>query len=196
MRLPKALRRIRRDTRGATLIEFAIVSPVMLLLIMGLCDLCYRAYAQSILTGAVQRSARDATIEGSADSLDTLDARVFAAVKQVSQKATWSSTRKTYRAFADVAPEPFTDSNGNNKYDMGECFSDINGNKVWDADPGKTGQGNANDVTVYTMTVNYPRLFPLQVAGFTPMQTISAKTILKNQPYGVQATSDPVTICS
>ena len=67
----------------------------------------------------------------------------------------------------------------------------------WDVDPGTEGQGGANDITVYTMTVSYPRLFPLtRFMGLPTRQEISASTQLKNQPYGSQAADAPETRCS
>lgn len=192
------MKRFVRDRRGATVVEFALVAPVMLLLLMGLFDLCYRAYAQSILTGAVQAAARRGTIEGNSSTAATavLDAAVINQVRPVANNLTWTSTRKYYRSYSNVAAEPFDDANHNGQYDIGECYSDINDNHRWDTDPGNTGQGGANDITVYTMTVTYPRLFPLTgFLGLPDTQEISASTRLKNQPYGSQSTNAPETRC-
>ena len=57
---------IRRDRRGVTVVEFALVAPVMLLMIMGLGELAYEGYVESVLTGAVQKAGRDSTIQGAA----------------------------------------------------------------------------------------------------------------------------------
>ena len=56
------IQRLRTDCRGATIIEFAIVAPVMMFLLMGLGDLLYQLYLQSILDGALQKAGRDSTI--------------------------------------------------------------------------------------------------------------------------------------
>ncbi|MBN8847181.1 MAG: pilus assembly protein, partial [Sphingomonas sp.] len=95
------LHRLRRDRRGATIVEFAIVAPVMLLLLMGLADVIYQGYVQSALTGAVQKAARDATIEGNGNvqNTDALDAKVQAMVRKIAPAATFSSTRKSYAYF-------------------------------------------------------------------------------------------------
>lgn len=192
------MKRFARDERGATIVEFALVAPVMLLLLMGLFDLCYRAYAQSILTGAVQAAGRRGTLEGnsSANATAALDAAVIGQMKAVANNLTWTSSRKFYRSYSNITAEPFDDANHNDRYDAGECYSDINNNLRWDADPGNSGQGGANDVTVYTMTVTYPRLFPLTgFMGLPAKQEISASTRLKNQPYGSQAADAPETRC-
>ena len=57
-------RRFGRDTRGATIVEFALISPVMCLLLLGLIDLGYRTYVTSVVQGAIQEAARTATVGG------------------------------------------------------------------------------------------------------------------------------------
>ena len=185
---------ILRDRRGATVIEFAIVAPVMLALIMGLGDLLYQAYAQSLLDGAIQKAGRDSAIQGGGQNAAALDATVLAAVKQIAPNAAFKTppSRKSYYNFASIKPEDFTDANGDGRCDNGESFTDTNGNGTWDADPGTTGQGGANDVTIYKVTITYPRLFPTPgLLGFPATQDITASTLLKNQPYATQAA--PVT---
>ncbi len=191
------LRKLGCDRRGVTLVEFALVAPVMLLMLMGLGDMLYQTYAQSILNGELQKAARDSGIEGGAANTATIDAKVQNAVKKIAPNATFTSTRKSYDTFSEVAPEPFTDSNGNGVRDPGECFTDENGNGIWDQDPGTSGQGGASAVTVYTMTATYPRLFPVAgLLGWPTTQTISATTLLKNQPYATQTTTANVTVCT
>lgn len=191
--------RLAADRRGATFVEFTLIAPVMLLLLMGLFDLCYRSYAQSILNGAVQSAGRRATLEGNASGTSTaaIDSAVVAQVRLIARDIRWESSRKNYQTFGNIRAEPFDDSNHNSQYDVGECYSDVNGNHQWDVNPGKDGQGGANDITLYTMSMTYPRLFPLHgLMGLSTEQTISAQTLLKNQPYGAQSKSSPDTICS
>lgn len=193
----RKLRTLWRDRRGATVIEFAIVSPVMLLLIMGLGDLLYQGYAQSILNGALQKAARDSGIEGGSAITSTIDTKVETIVRKIAPGASFATTRKSYDTFSEAAPEPFTDGNGNGVRNSGECFTDVNGNGAWDADPGAAGQGGASAVTVYTMTATYPRLFPVaRLIGLSSNQTISATTLLKNQPYATQTVNANATICT
>ena len=60
---PDLCKRFAADTRGLTIIEFAIIAPTLLVLMMGTFDLGFRAYATSVLQGEVQKAARDATLE-------------------------------------------------------------------------------------------------------------------------------------
>jgi len=191
------LDRLRRDTRGATLIEFAIVAPVMLLLFMGFAEFAYEAYVKSVLTGALQKAGRDSTIQGASTVAATIDARVMTQVKAAAPNATYTSTRQSYAKFGYISPEPFTDTNGNGVRNSGECFTDINSNGTWDANPGVNGQGGASDAVVYTMTITVPRIFPVySMLGSPKSATLTESTVLKNQPYASQATSTPPTVCT
>jgi len=192
------LRRLLGDRRGAALVEFAFVLPPFLFLFMGGSEVGYQAYVQSILDGAIQKAGRDSSIQGGAQQAGALDAKVLAMVRTVAKTAVIdSSTRKSYSNFSAIKPERFTDNNNNGRYDRGECFEDINGNAIWDSDPGIDGQGGANDVTLYTLRIRYPRLFPLAgLLGWDRDALLTAKTLLKNQPYASQVTPTMKTICS
>ena len=202
------LARIRGDRRGSAITEFAIVTPVMLLMMMGIGDMLYQAYAQSLLNGALQKAGRDSGIQDAAAQSAAIDSKVVAVVASIVKNptnscaatptaATWCSTRKSYDSFTAVGPEPFTDSNNNGVRDAGECFTDMNGNGTWDADPGASGQGGAGSIALYTIRITYPRLFPVaRLIGWTSVATISATTLLKNQPYATQTTNTPTTVCT
>ena len=192
-------RRIHRDRRGVTVIEFAMILPVMLGMIMGLGELIYQVYAQSILEGAIQKAGRDSAIQGGADNAAAIDQAVLDMVKTISFRASFvgTPTRTNYETFASAKPERFTDTNGNGVRDAKECFDDINGNGAYDTDPGTSGQGGANDVTLYTVRISYPRLFPVaSFFGAPPTQTIVAKTFLKNQPYASQSVVTVKNLCT
>jgi Flp pilus assembly protein TadG len=189
-RRPLPLRPLGSDERGATVIEFAILAPVLFLMLMGFFDLGHTAYARSVLQGAMQMAARNSTLETGLTTQTSIDDYVKDQVKSVvGSGATFTSTRLSYADFKSVGlAENYTDKPPTNgKYDVGECFEDVNGNGKWDADLGKSGQGGAQDAVLYTMKVDYKRLFPMaSMLGWSSTQTISASTVLRNQPYGNQ----------
>ncbi len=193
-----ALTRLRREARGAAAIEFAMVAPVLFLLLMASFDLSYRAYISSTLQGAVQKAARDATLEGGAGATSSLDARVRLQVAPIVDNGTFTFTRKNYESFTRAGQaENFTDSNANGIRDAGECFQDENGNGTWDADSGSNGTGGARDIVVYTAQVSYPRIFPLYgMLGWSSTQIVSATTVLRNQPYSTQQRASAVAVCT
>ena len=125
---------------------------------------------------------------------------VLQAVKNVNGNAGFVSgypTRKSYATFGYISPESFVDTNGNGKRDAGECYTDVNGNSTWDADPGVSGNGGAGDTVLYTASITYTRLFPMSIwMGWSRTATLSASTVLKNQPWAAQASSTPATVCT
>ena len=61
-RLP--LRKLAKREDGMTIVEFALVAPTFLMLLLGTLDIAQLVYAQSVLNGAVQTAAREASLEG------------------------------------------------------------------------------------------------------------------------------------
>jgi Flp pilus assembly protein TadG len=191
------LKRLRADKRGATLVEFALVVPALMVVIMGLLDFSYRLYAKAMFEGAVQKAARDATLESGATvtSGTLIDTKVKDAFKTVNGTVTDSSftfTRRNFKDFTNSGKmEPSTGPGGQCAPPSGGTtytYVDINNSNSWD-DGALAGQGGANDVVLYTAAVTYRSLFPVNsLFGASTMQTIRASTVLRNQPYNSQAT--------
>jgi len=187
--LPRALA---ADERGSTLVEFAIVAPVMGIMLLGAFDVGHTLYMRSVLQGVVQKTARDATLQdaGTPENAQMLDDRVRAQAKAIANNGDIKITRRFYRTFTAAAAakaEDWSDINKNGRCDDGEPYEDANQNNVWDADGGDQGQGGAKDAVLYTVSITYPRMFPLyNLIGVPPTTTVSADTVLRNQPYGDQ----------
>ncbi|MFD1951121.1 TadE family protein [Sphingomonas arantia] len=189
MTKPRTIATLFVDHRGATIIEFAIVAPVLIILLFGLLDLGYDVYVKAQLEGAMEQAGRNSTLETNAKSGAAIDAFVESRVRNVVSRATFVPKRMAYAAFKDVQKEESYSDNkpANGRYDLGECFEDVNGNQRWDADLGRTGQGGANDVVLYSMTVKYDRLMPSSVLlGLSQRVQVTASTVLRNQPYDDQ----------
>ncbi|MBN8500520.1 MAG: pilus assembly protein [Sphingomonadales bacterium] len=183
------LNHLRRDKAGVTVIEFALLAPVLMVMLFGLLDLAYNMYTAQMLQGAVQDAARKSTIEGAANSAAAVDGIVTTAVRTVAPGATLNFSRKAYTNFTNAArPEDFDDVNTNGTCDDGEPFEDANGNGNWDLDPGVDGFGSARDAVLYTVQITYPRAFP--IFAFIPGQSdtydMQVTSVLRNQPYGQQ----------
>jgi Flp pilus assembly protein TadG len=183
----RAFMRLKRDQTGATIVEFALILPALMVVLFGLFDLSYNMYVAQMLQGAIQDAARDSTIEGAASIDDTIDVNVTRAVNAVVPGVTPTFARKSYRDFTGVnRPEDYDDVNANDTCDNGEPFEDANFNGSWDLDPGTAGFGGARDATLYTVTVTYKRAFPIYalIPGQSENLTLIANTVLRNQPYG------------
>ncbi len=192
--LPRLLRRIAGDSCGATLVEFAFVGPVLILMIMGLFDIAHTQYTSSVLHGAMQKAGRDLTLESAQSRQGSIDTNVTEQVRSVMPSGANITLRKfSHFDFSDVdLPEEFTDQNNDSRCNNNEPYVDNNDNGSWDADRGRDGIGGARDVVVYEATVTYPRMFPMfGLAGLPTNVNIKASTILRNQPFDEQ--NDRVT---
>lgn len=186
-----------RDNDGATLVEFALIAPILLLLLLGMFDMGYNYYIQSQLQGAVLSAARDSGIQGAEARRAAIDNRVTDAVQDIIPEATVTFGRRSYAKFADVEqPEDYTDINANSICDDGEPFEDANGNGMWDQDRGIAGMGGARDVILYSVTISYRRPFGVtQIIGLPQDFSTTATTVLRNQPWAAQTIETRVGRC-
>lgn len=189
------LPRLARDRSGVTIVEFAMVLPVLCVLLMGTFDLGYRSYTASVLQGALREAARMATVGGV--SMDQIDARVRLRLSDFARHSTVATSASSYTEFADVGqPETITgDTAPFGQYNPGDCFEDANGNGNYDLDRGRAGLGQADDVVRYRASITYPAMFPVgALLGWGAQETVSAETMLRNQPYAGRATG-VVIVC-
>lgn len=188
------LRRLQADQCGVTLVEFAFVGPVLILMIIGLFDVAHTQYTNSVLHGAMQKAGRDLTLENAISEEANIDDRVEQQVRAVMPPdAEIVFEKVSHFDFADIGePEEFTDLDNDDACNNNEPYVDTNNNGRWDPDRGKDGIGGARDAVLYTARVSYPRLFPLySMIGLSQTVTLEASTVLRNQPFDEQ--NDRVT---
>ena len=191
----RLLPRLARDRRGATIVEFALILPLMCMIILVFLDFGYRMYMSAMLQGAMSDAVRVATIGDRTGA--QIDQVVYDGMRELAAPSAISIVRKSYRQFSGVKkPEPLVeDKNGNGKYDTGDCWTDLNPNSIWDADAGASGVGGADDILYYEVTVRYKRVVPLgRFMGWQANDTVSGNTMIRNQPYAGRAA--PVKRCS
>lgn len=190
--------RLRRDEEGATIIEFGLLAPTLMIMLLGMFEMGYNYYMQSMLQGAIQQAARDSTIEGAFSTQAEIDANVTEAVQDIVSNATVTFERTSYANFTNVRqPEDFIDANNDGVCSDGETFEDANGNGAWDQDRGSTGMGGARDAVLYKVNVSYPRAFGVhKLIGLSDDFTTSASTVLRNQPYDSQNTTVTTETCA
>lgn len=190
-RSSRTLARLWRCQTGAYAAEFAVVTPIMMMLIAGLVEFGYIGFAKATLETNIQQAARQAIARtyGCAEDRSLLIQTRVAEVMSgfpTSNPATVSA-RAYGSSFSDVGkPEPFTDENGNGVYDFGEAYTEINGIEGWQADRGRVGDmGGPGEVVMYEVAFSIQPLF-MNIAGFfnegtgTPLR---ASTVVRNEPY-------------
>ena len=183
------------DDSGATLVEFGLVAGPFILMLLGIMDLGYRGYVDTVSKSVLHQVARDASTgemtvaeikQQVNDGLDDL----------VLKDAVIEVTTESYFDFTNIGkPEKLTtDINGNGEADPGDCYIDNNKNDEFDIDYGIAGTGGPDDIVSYKIEITSPRLFPLaSMIGLNETMTISNSTAVRNQPFGAQV--DLVQTC-
>jgi len=178
------LRRLGDDERGATIVEFAMILPALCVLLLGIFELGYRAYAASVLQGALHEAARMATVGGV--TMNQIDARVRTRLSNFADHGTVTTRTTSYYDFSGVrrAEKLLIDTDPVGAYNQGDCWEDTNGNNSWDADRGSSGMGGADDIVRYEVSLAVPNIVPIdRFLGWASSNTISGETVLRNQPY-------------
>jgi len=184
---------------GASIMEFGLIAPVVMVMMLGTMDIGHSYFVRATLDGAMQNAARSSSLEGSATltAQELVDLRVESSILALAPNATITSTRRYYKTFSDAAlarAETVIESptGADMKCDPGESFMDANDNGVWDADGGTDGQGGAKDIVIIKFKVSYPRLFPMaKLLGLPANVELESNSILANQPYGEQTSFGP-----
>lgn len=189
-----AIGRRLRDARGVSAVEFALIAPVFLFVIMGGLEIGYGAYIQAVMEGEMQSAARARTMETATtqEQRDLVETRVRAAVHNLAPGATVTFKRTAYRDYAGATSgkEPFKDANGNGRCDANEVYEDLNNNGTWDATGAADNDGGARDVVMYVATVDYDLLPTGGLLNWGRSGKLQARTAMRNQPFDQQA---PVT---
>lgn len=182
------IRRFRKDEEGATAIEFAIIAPVLLLIMFGIVEFSLAAFTQSVMEGATTLSSRLGKTGYSEQGLsreDTIRAALDNRAGTFLDVDRITIASKFYGQFDQIGDEePYIDTNHNLRYDTGETYTDVNGNGHWDADMASQGYGDANDIVVYTVTYPWRVMSPLMKPFFEDgILELRSVAVVKNEPY-------------
>ena len=64
MSAPPSRLALASDRRGATIVEFALVTPILLIVLMAALEFGYQGYINAMVQGAMTKAARLATVGG------------------------------------------------------------------------------------------------------------------------------------
>ncbi len=182
-------RRGLRDEAGGSALEFALLLPVLLVLLVGILEYGLLFFARLSLDEALGEAARFGITGRTLPGQDRTEA-----VRQVLRQrlpALLDPDRVVvdvlvYPDFESIGrPEPFVDRNGNGTYDAGEPYTDINGNGRWDEDMGRPGAGGPDAVVLYRARTDWRLLTPLAPLlvppdGRVPLESTIA---VRNEPF-------------
>jgi hypothetical protein len=186
---------ILRDRRGLALTEFAMLAPVMILLITGCIELGRIAMIQSSLEASLGRAARKALVDlrmPEATRLANLEASIRETLAAFSPEPGDIDIETTvYRDFSSSYPEAFEDQNRNGTYDgpngssPGEPFDDRNRNGRRDlAVPLAGSMGQEGQVVTYNVSYRIKPLFGFLPFGFENGQPkiLRSSVVSRNEP--------------
>lgn len=187
----RRLRTLMHDIRGSSLIEFALVMPVLLLLIMGVIEVMAILFVTALMEGGLREASRfgltgyQPTAASREERIvEILNAQGIGLVTVTPENV----TTLVYGSFDQIGmAEPFIDEPPyNGIYDPGEAFVDINGNGQWDADIGIAGVGGPGDVVVYRVVFEWSILTPIlrPFIGQDGRIPLMASLAVRNEPYG------------
>ena len=177
-----------RDRQGATLVEFALITPFFVLIIVGIIEISIVLLTDTLMQGALREAARfGITGAGAGDREDKIFFIIDEYTMGLVDMDTADITMRTYNDFQSVGmPEPYADDDPQNgQYDLGEWFQDVNENGVWDEDQGTPGPGVANEIVLYTISYDAPAVtgFFALFFGEDGKVRLEATLPLKNEPF-------------
>lgn len=175
-----------RDRRGATAVEFSLVLPLLLLFVVGSAEAAIVLFIGSSIEAAVMEASRygttgtEAGVSRAQRVLDIVEANTYGLLDMDSVQM----DTLVYESFDDIGrPEPFTDGNGNEAYDDGEDYVDVNGNGQWDADMGVAGLGGPSDVVVYRLRYAWGIVTPVLREVLGQSVTHVSSIAVRNEPF-------------
>lgn len=183
-------RHLAGDERAIAAVEFALIAPVMILLICGFMEYAYVASARTTLEAATMRAARAvAASDCPSRRLEIMQSTIRGVMTSFPASGGTGVeivTRAYSGSFSDAGePEPYNDANGNRRWDTGEPYNDVNGNGVYDIDMGSLGSiGGAGQVISYTSRYRLASLFDFISFRFNGGNSyvIEASTVIRNEP--------------
>ncbi len=187
----KGIHPLHRDEQGATIVEFALIAPTLMLFVMGIIEVAMVLFVSMLLEGSVREAGRYGITGYVYQGFDRI-AIIRNIVEQntiglVDMKKVKIETL-TYQSFSAIGkPEPFSDTNGNGQRDSGEAFNDVNGNGKWDEDMGVNGAGGPGDIVIYTITYDWPLLttFLGDLMGRAGIIQLRASYAVRNEPWDI-----------
>ncbi len=189
MRMRRRLQQILTHEEGVTAVEFAVIAPVLVLLLTGIVEFALIMMVYNVMEGATAISSRLGSTGYNTPGV-TREQTIINAITHRAGSLIDSTkltvTSKFYKQFDQIGdPEPYIDANHNGQYDPGETYTDVNGNGHWDADMGTSGYGSSGDVVVYTVSYPWAISTPIisNLVGSHGTYTITTHAVVKNEPY-------------
>lgn len=183
------VRRLWRAEDGVSAIEFAIIAPVLMLLMFGIVEFATIMLLANIMENATSISSRLGKTGYAASGKsreETIRDSVAERAGNLIDPSKLEITSRYYEQFDQIGDaEPWNDANTNGIPETGE-YNDINGNGQWDSDMGLAGYGDAEDIVVYTIRYPWGVMTPIMrevIADDNGDFQLTAHAVVKNEPF-------------
>jgi hypothetical protein len=175
------------DQRGSAAIQFALIMPLLLLLIIGSFEYAVVMFVSGTVESAVLAASRYGATgfeEGGGSRMDRIRAMITEKTLGIVNGTNADIDTFVFPSFSAIqAPEPFTDLDADGRWDPGEPFVDLNGNGSRDAGSGTPGPGAACEVVLYVVTYQTQSITGLLRAAMGRI-THHASVAVRNEPFG------------
>lgn len=183
------LRSLKRDTKGSTLMEFAFGAPILLTVILASMEFGAVMLTSTLMESSLREAARFGITGQQPDDATRLE-RIIEIVDERTLGLVDMSEAHVdilvYPSFSDIGRgEDYVDGDASGSYDIGETFTDENGNGVWDADIGAAGSGASGDIVVYRMRYDWQSMTPFSshFIGNDGILNLAASIVVRNEPW-------------
>lgn len=183
-----------RQESGAAALEFAMVVPVLILVMFGIIEFSLIMFTRATMEGATSVSSRLGKTGYSEEGISREQMLTNLLVEKTNgilDPEKIEIITLVYKSFGDIGrPEPLTvDTNGNGEYDAadGDAYQDINGNGAWDPDLGEAGLGKAGDIVVYNVRYPWHVMTPVMssiLGDADGNYPLDVSVVVRNEPYG------------
>ena len=180
---------LKRCHSGATALEFALIAPVLFLLLMGIIEFGLIFFTSSVLEGATSVGSRIGKTGY------TVGERIKYLREEISRRSGGYLKAEdlhidvlSYDSFENVGKpeECLTEKCHDPDAEPGVDFTDTNGDGKWSEDQGKTDDPGAGGATVlYRVTYPWPIFTPLMNSFFGDKghYPIVAVATVRNEPF-------------
>jgi Flp pilus assembly pilin Flp len=184
------LRRLRRDDSGATAIEFAFVSTIVVYLMVAIIEYSMAMTVGNSLEAATNLSSRlgktgyvdeGAQLDQEQTIMDEVERRVGPMIDIDKVEI----THEVYNDFESLTnPDIIVDKNGDGviEEEDGDSWTDVDADGFMD---GGSGLGTGGEIVVYKVTYPWKVFTPFisQFVGNDGIIQLSAYSVVKNEPY-------------
>jgi Flp pilus assembly pilin Flp len=180
------VRRLLKDERGATAIEFAIVGLTLIYFIVGIVEFAIVVTVGNSLEAATNLSSRlgkTGYIESGSTQKETIIAEIDRRVGPLIDMSKLKITHEEYNDFQSLtSPDVLVDLDGDGDYDSPGEWTDVDGDGFKD---GGSGLGTSGNVVIYRISYPWKLMTPLigQFIGDDGIINLTAYSVVKNEPY-------------